>query len=912
MTTLRFIGDWHPLYGAALAAVLAAAAWWLYRREVRARRDALRWLLPALRALATALLVLMLSGPILHHRATVGRTGRILIVADASKSLSVNDAAMNPGRKLLVASSLGLLPRGILNEDPLAAERALLAAEIAAQEQDRRKLTAGVVRAAQQANDRVGAALRNEFRQEVLDAAFALERAPDSVLPNSLASLLEKIARWRVRLREAAEAGAMQTSGTPRPEITEALKRFGALTRWQRLQALLLGGGEPLLATLARTNHVEAVALEGATAQALWSGRAAIAPGALPKEFMLEPAAMVTDLALGLQIALERRSQQAAAAPGAGPEPLAVVLLSDGRHNHGDPPLAVAKTCGERAIPVFTVGLGADLPPRDLAVDRVEAPQWLYHKDHLRGRVVLKDDMPAGRPFTLRILCGTRVLWEQAQQTTGEHQRAVDFDFTAEDYLKEKLSREPGDVTRRSFALELRAAVSGLEKEDPEPRNDTRDFQVRATFQRSRILILDGRPRWEFRYLRDLFERDSKWEVTAIVVDPLAPEGGLRRGAEGGFPASRESLFTYDLVVMGDFPAQALRPEELTWLRDFIAQRGGGLILIDGDRGNLRRYNATPLGELVPIAWSGAGAAPEPSALRLTEKGRLRLTRQGLDVAALTLAPDAAASAAIWNSLLPPHWLAPATPLPGAEVLLEAVAEEKPLPALVSRRYGAGKVLYAAFDESWRFRYRVADLHHSRYWSQVAGWIMAPAYAASDRFVSLDAGALVYNAGSGVELRARVRDAQGKAVMGAAVIAHITREGREVASLPLAPEAESGEYRGNTNMNDSGRCEVSLEVTGYAREQLHARTEFYVRAPEAGELTEISCDEALLKQIAAASGGEYFREENARDLAARVQPFLAPRVIESETVLWQSYWWFGALALLFTLEWVLRKKAGML
>jgi hypothetical protein len=34
-------------------------------------------------------------------------------------------------------------------------------------------------------------------------------------------------------------------------------------------------------------------------------------------------------------------------------------------------------------------------------------------------------------------------------------------------------------------------------------------------------------------------------------------------------------------------------------------------------------------------------------------------------------------------------------------------------------------------------------------------------------------------------------------------------------------------------------------------------------------------------------------------------------VVETETVLWQSYWWFSAVLSLLTIEWILRKRLGL-
>jgi hypothetical protein len=64
--------------------------------------------------------------------------------------------------------------------------------------------------------------------------------------------------------------------------------------------------------------------------------------------------------------------------------------------------------------------------------------------------------------------------------------------------------------------------------------------------------------------------------------------------------------------------------------------------------------------------------------------------------------------------------------------------------------------------------------------------------------------------------------------------------------------------------------------------------------------------------MASATGGEYLREENISRLTDLLAPMSQGRVIESDTILWQSYWWFALVVLLLTAEWILRKRAGML
>jgi hypothetical protein len=88
--------------------------------------------------------------------------------------------------------------------------------------------------------------------------------------------------------------------------------------------------------------------------------------------------------------------------------------------------------------------------------------------------------------------------------------------------------------------------------------------------QKRKILILDGRPRWETRYLRNLFERDEQWEVTTLIGNEQ-----LR-----GFPADPGTLATFDLIVFGEVEKDAFKGDELQWINDFVAERGGAVVFI--------------------------------------------------------------------------------------------------------------------------------------------------------------------------------------------------------------------------------------------------------------------------------------------------------------------------------------------
>ncbi|HYR57798.1 MAG TPA: VWA domain-containing protein, partial [Chthoniobacteraceae bacterium] len=858
-TTLRFIGGWPWWAGLLLALALGAAAWLLYRRETQPLRRWLNFLLPALRVLAVVLIVLMLSGPILHHRKTIGQLSRLWLFVDGSQSMELTDPSMDAGRKIAILQRLGLLREDAVKMDLPRATAALTEVQALAESgrnfksapvEQWKTLLSSFSSKIGEAQSAISSAVEppraESFRRDLSDPARELaarpaERVDDRVRAiGDLLRLGEAAKRWAGELRESFERGIREQAANEQSPLGSAIAKFNTMPRWQRLQAeLLTGEGAPLLAKLGERHDVQLLALDGGAARKIWqpTGADSALPAALPK-----PAGEITNLATGLKNAATDQEKSARAA---------LVLFTDGQHNEGESPVEVAKILAGRGVPIFTVGFGAETRPRDLAVVKVDAPDAVFFEDRVRGQIVLKDDMPAGQPFTVTIKDGDKTVWQQALVTDGQNLRRVAFDFPISDIVKERLRRQQSEQKISGVPVELGVAVSHVEG-DSQPANDRASLRLRAVTQRRRILLLDGSSRWESRYLRNLFERDEQWEINAVISGATADAGWPRGDRDGTFPNEPALLASYDLIVFGEVPRTIFKDDELQMIQDFVGKRGGAIVFIDGPRGRLKEFDGTPLAPLFPVEWRGDGVRDGIT--------RLALTDRGAGIAALSLAADRAQNADIWQGLRPPHWIAGATPLPGAETLVEADANGKKMPAAVYRPFGAGKVFYHAFEDSWRWRYEVADLYHVRYWNQIANWVAELPFAVRDKFISLDAGAVTYRPGDSADLRVRLRDGENKPVTNATVDAVLYRDGTRAATIRLTPDENAGGlFRGKTAALEPGSYEVAVESIAIPANELKARAEFKVEPRETGELTQLSLNEALLRQMSATSGGQYLR-----------------------------------------------------
>lgn len=953
-TSLRFISNlpfglpWWV--GLVMAVIVAICSWLYYNRERDDLPPRLRWFLPLLRSLAFLLGVLVLTGPILQTRTTIGELGRVHVYLDLSGSMTMQDRHMTLGRKLLVAEQLGWLAPGRIESTLLkfadsladarhqlesAVEAALPQGSVAADESaDASPEGADVetpvadVAALQQARSAFGEALQgvaDGVTQELAERVNSELAGPlqqpeltDGEDPAVVLTALQNLAGACRSIEQAAraefEAAVAEMVASGDESIETALSLFDETPRWRRAEQGLCESSARILTTLQQTHEVEMFILSGdeASKQQLSldseteasNGILAQAKGAESGSVL--PFAGVTDLSSGVIASQKGLAVSDDADVSLGQPQTAIVLVTDGQHNSGPSPLQTARVLGSQGMPLYCLSVGASDEAQDLAVTGLEYPDLVFQKDRVRGEMIIRDRMTAGQPFVAEIRYEDEVLWQEQLLTLDVPERRVEFEFAIDELVERLGSQFESEIKQHTLPLSFEASIVPL-AEESETTNNVRDIRLAAITEGYRLLILDGRSRWETRYLRNVFERDDQWTVDTIIAGPGTDSLEVPRGEESGqFPTERDRLFRYDMIIYGELPADLLTDHEFEWLREFVEIRGGGIVFIDGQRGRLLDLTEQSLATLLPIEWLPGALSAKPSALQLSEKGAAQPF--------LKLKPEDQANRRFWSQLPPPHNLVMVNALPGAEVLVEAVESGTPRPVMVRRNYGAGRVLYLATDETWRWRYKTADEWHQRIWNQIAKYAMPRPFAASDDFVSVDTGSVSYDYGDAVDIRVRLLDLEGRPSSESEADAVIWKNGRIVSTVNLQPDPEvPGIYRGRSGGLAQGEYEVSVRASGYSESALKARSRFVVLPPESGEMATTSANEPLLRQMAEASGGKFLREEEIGKLPELLAHLSHGRVVESDPIpIWKSYWWFAAIIVLLTMEWILRKRAGML
>ncbi len=675
------------------------------------------------------------------------------------------------------------------------------------------------------------------------------------------------------------------------------------------------------LEKLKASHELDVIGFDEGAPSLLWSSRADAAE--VPTVIDVEADGQATDLTASLSAALESFDPTSKVDDASGSQKVAdsddesdananslatqqaaLVMFSDGRDNVGRSAVDLARQLKLQSYAVHAIGVGSPEEPADAGIVSIRTPESVAADGKLAGEIILKRYGLEQDPLQIRVESAGKTVWQQTVSPGANGMKSIPFELDVQSIVKSQDAQAQRGVQRSTVILNLNAAIQPLSA-DSWSDNNSREFRVAASTRDRQLLIVDGSSRWEIRYLKNLFDRDPAWEVNTVIAGEGSHVPEVPRGnGKGQLPKDREEMANYDAIVLGDVDSKVLGDQDIVLLKEYVA-RGGGLIAIDGRYGLLRKLADGALSDLIPIRYDRA--IPRLSA------ESLQLTAMGKEHPLMNLAGQSEDLDQFWSQLPSPQSVNHVQAQEGAEVWALAVDQSgTKSPWMVTRLFGGGRVFYLSSDESWRWRYKVADRFHARFWNQLLSAVMQPPYSASDEYVSLGTDKIEYGVGESATIRARLQNTASMPVGDATVDALIIADDKIVQTVPLSVDDPArGSYQGQTPSLPPGAYTVRIRASGFDQSALQASTPIWVGKPESLETRRVALDANSLKQITAAGGGTYFHESSAESLLEKIQPLSSGSIVESDILLWQSFYWFWAIIVILAIEWWLRKRSGL-
>ena len=578
-------------------------------------------------------------------------------------------------------------------------------------------------------------------------------------------------------------------------------------------------------------------------------------------------------------------------------QPLAgIVLVTDGVNNSGSQPRDAAAAARSEGVPLYIYGVGIT-SPRDIIVQNLFAPDVTFVKDEVPLTVRVRGQGLNGESAELQLKLDGQVVATRTLTFTNDAEQVVPLKFTP--------------PTLGEF--ELTASVEARSDETVKD-NNSRSQRIKVIDSKIKVLLVDQSPRWEFKYLQMLLLRDRRVDLKCFLVEG---DKAISRTADSPylpeFPARRDELFKYDLVILGDVDPKVLTALHQENLNKLVSDFGGALVVLAGKRHMPAQYRRSVLEKLLPVEFepSTTDSRSDPIA---DKPIKLQLTAAGRASAMLRLSDRDDENAQMWAQLPPIYWAARVTRAkPAAEVLVvdSDVSKESrsgKMPVIAVQQYGLGQVMFVGTDNLWRWRKNAGDFYYTAVWGQIAQRVSIQRLLGVSRRTQLSTDRQNYMAGDRVAVYARLYSGAGfepvqePAVKGSFGLKNGQGPRTEVALRPVPDQPAM--YRGEFIATGAGGYGFSVE------NDPQTVLDFNVTEPKF-EFGETAMNESLLKELAATTGGQFFREENLYKLpetiAAKTERVQSPMEVE----LWASPLYFLLLLGVVTAEWVLRKLSHL-
>lgn len=621
------------------------------------------------------------------------------------------------------------------------------------------------------------------------------------------------------------------------------------------------------------------------------------------------------------------------------------VLLTDGADRSGVDIAKFAMQIRERKLPIHTVGIGAEEGNPDLEIVKVDVPRTAEEDFPVEMWVSLKRKGFNGKKVNVQLTSNGRIIKTESvdlDEGTSWMPQLGGTDTTS----VPKTGRVSIKFTPREAGTQKFEVHAELGEVEAVPQNNTKTFLLKvAPTKRVKILLVDGRPRYELGFIKRALNNDPNIQLTDRFLKSISNNGQNYGGTRtevshdfGFYPDDRETLFDFDAIILGNVDASEFTPKQLEDTVEFVRTRGGGLLMLGGSSslGNHElsgSYINTPIAQCLPVELE-LGSAPAPLAPRrlprstsrsrsTDNKGyKLQLTPEGKVENLMRLADTPTENLELWK-ILPvlKGYSKVKRAKAGALVLAEHPTDRNEFGnriLIATHNYNAGRVMVFTPHTSWRWRlipsheednqrfWHQGD-SHERFWRQAARWLTT----APKEHLKLDIAKTTYALKEPVVIEITATDPEFQPTNNAKIRAIVVDEEGKRKELRLEQVlGKDGLYTARFIPNRYGEYTVIAAGSLGGEDLGEQQTLFEVKTSYA-EFSDAELNVALLKTLAEGSGGKYYTVEEADQLVKQIPLVESATSKITDVDIWDIPLIFGAVIALLGFEWFLRKRGGL-
>ncbi|MBN1911749.1 MAG: hypothetical protein JW818_18555 [Pirellulales bacterium] len=591
------------------------------------------------------------------------------------------------------------------------------------------------------------------------------------------------------------------------------------------------------------------------------------------------------------------------------PQGQAVVLLSDGVNNSSagvDRLRQSVARAKSMAAPVYARTVGGQTTVKDLAV-RLNMPQELaFVSQKVPVAVTLRQRGAAVGKTTVSLTCDGKQLDQREVDLSG------DSDAEA---LFEVAQSKPG-----LYRYEIRAGKLPGEITDA---NNRATLLLRVVDQPVRVLLLEGKPYWDTKFLVRTLALDASVELVSVVQlregrflkRTIARSGSDAKGDQPKFVQSNDwtiddkaariladskALEKYQVVVLGRNADVFLDETALTNLKKWLAEDSGSLVCF---RGPPAAQISQRLGNLMPVSWAPQGESR--FRVHFTEAGRSLRWLASSEGDELGNLPSLATAARVDK------------PKPLAVILAEAGSSrgDQVQPAVIYQPVGSGRVVVVEGAGMWRWAFlppehQQHDDVYATLWRNLIRWLVANVGLMPSQQYALQVDKVTFSTSETPTASLLVaKDRVGSPPPVVELRGDGLKEPQRIVPLPSG--ADPGQFR---VVLDRPLPAGAYELRVAGADPKETTTAVFDVCGDLSEQLEVRARPDVMRMIARRSGGAVLDQVEPEAVAEQFETHLTRSRPERtiQALAWDRWWVLTAALALWATAWGLRRRSGLI
>ena len=552
-----------------------------------------------------------------------------------------------------------------------------------------------------------------------------------------------------------------------------------------------------------------------------------------------------------------------------------VTLITDGVLTSGSNPYYDALKLG---IPLFTIGIGDTTQRKDVEIKKILHSDFLYAKTPTSIVATIFNKGFSGESVTASLYEDNKFISQQTVNLSSAGIQNIIFDYKAETSGEKKLS----------------VVITSL-KDEFTTANNKQVFYVKVLSNKIRVVMLATSPSVDLTFINNSLKRDENIEISSIVQ--IAPNKFLNElnyqildSAEVlfliGFPSDQTPKNLLDYVI------GRIKNNKVPYFLTLSAGISLNQLLLLGDE---LSFNITQL-------YNGYREVQPQIILEQSNNSILKQGDKNIFE--------------FWNNL--PPVLQPNTvfnPRIESKMLAQIKVNNKVVntPLILIKNFSGKRSVTVLAKDIWKWKLQVApkgiDLFDSFIVNSLR-WLRA---GEEQKLVNIKSSKKNYSQGEKIEFSAQVLDELLNPVSD--------------AEIKIKMKSDEDEYE--TDMQNIGPGLYEGSITIHKTRDFHYAGEAYNNGTLLGkdngsfnvgeidiEMVNPVMNYPFLNLLANNSGGEFYTPDNYKPLITRINELnkisSKEKVIKSEITLWSDTWMLLIAIFLFSLEWFIRKRSGML